>query len=163
MKQNLISDFKSEGFQQASSKIALTHLYHFFNDANIAIDQSNKSNLRQFVTYIIDNASSFRQRKSECCFSKYKYKKYEVEVFYDFLNLVRKLIAYTREHYNENLKSNIPFLYVAHDGWDSNDHDVLGVSIHFGLPNCLLPISLSVGLQRISNNTSNYTSKKILE
>jgi hypothetical protein len=163
MKQNLISDFKSEGFQQASSKIALTHLYRFFNDANIAIDQSNNSNLRQFITYIIENASSFRQRKNECYFSKYKYKKYEVEVFYDFLNLVRKLIAYTREHYKENLKTNIPFLYVAHDGWDSNDHDVLGVSIHFVLPNCWLPISLSVGLQRISNKTSDYTSKKILE
>jgi hypothetical protein len=163
MKQNLISDFKSEGFQQASSKIALTHLYRFFNDANIAIDQSNNNNLRQFVSYIIDNASSLRQRKTECYFSKYKYKKYEVEVFHDFLNLLRKLIAYTREHYNHNLKTKIPFLYVAHDGWDSNDYDILGVSIHFVLPNSWLPISLSVGLQRISSKKSDYTSKMILE
>jgi hypothetical protein len=164
LKQNLISDFKSEGFQQGSSKEALTFLYRFFNDANIAIDQSNNSNLRKFMSYIIDNASYFQKRKQECYFSKYKYKKYEVGVFHDFLSLVSRLIGFTRQHYNNTLQiSKIPFLYIAHDGWDSHDYDILGVSIHFVLPVAWIPISLSVGLQRISSKTSDYTSRKILE
>ena len=62
LKQNLISDFKSQGFQQGSSKEVLTFRYRFFNDANIAIDQSNNSNLRKFVNYVIDNASYFQKR-----------------------------------------------------------------------------------------------------
>lgn len=165
LQQNLITDFKAQGFQTGSPRQALTFLYRFFNDANIAIDQSNNSNLRKFITYIVDNASSFTKRRKDIYFSKYKYKKYEVEVFVDFINLVKRLVEYTREYYKEllNLKTSTPFIYVAHDGWDSKDHDVLGVSIHFVLPRLWLPISLSVGLQRIKSKTSDYTAAKILE
>lgn len=165
MKQNQMTDFKSQGFPQGSSRHALTLLYHFFNDANLAIDQSSNTNLRKFVSYIIENASSFAKRKSDVYFTKYKFKKYEVEVFVDFLTVVKTLIESTREFYTTALgfSSSPPFLYVSHDGWDSKDHDVLGVSIHFILPRAWIPVSLSVGLQRVTSKESAYTAAKILQ
>jgi hypothetical protein len=118
LKQNQITDFKSQGFQQGTSRQALTLLYRFFNDANVAIDQSNNPNLRKFVSYIVENASSFKKKTNDVFFSKYKYKKYEVEVFGEYLSLVKRLIDYTRDYYNDtfNLTTNTPCLYVSHDG-----------------------------------------------
>ena len=137
-----------QGFQQGLSRQTLTLLYCFFNNSNKTINQSNNTNLCKFLSYIVENASYFIKCKSDVFFSKYKYNKFKIEVFIEFLNIVKRLIEYTHEYYKDSLNTtmNTPFLYVSHDGWDSKDYDILGVSIHFVLPCVCFTISLSVGL-----------------
>jgi hypothetical protein len=57
------------------------------------------------------------------------------------------------------------FICVSHDGWDSKDNDVLGVSIHFIIPVYWQVVNLAIGLKRTLNKKSNDLSneaKKIL-
>jgi hypothetical protein len=46
-----------------------------------------------------------------------------------------------------------PFLYVSHDGWDSKDNDLLGVSLHFIVPVYWVTVN-AIGLKRIYQETS---------
>ena len=48
----------------------------------------------------------------------------------------------------------IPFITVSHDGWDSKDNDILGVSIHFVVPQHWKMVSLAIGLRRIYSKSS---------
>jgi hypothetical protein len=150
-------------FKPTSPNQALTYLYRFFNEANVAIRQSSNENLKLFIEYLIDNGSSFKQRKIDCQFSKYKYKKFEVDDFSFFVQMMKYLVNITREYYKDNLKTNTPFITVAHDGWDSKDHDILGVSVHFVCPVLWIPVNLAVGLQRIFNKTAASLHQVIME
>ena len=52
--------FKPNG----TPRVALSHLYSFFNEASIAIEQSSNVHLTNFISYILDNAESLRPKKS---------------------------------------------------------------------------------------------------
>jgi hypothetical protein len=55
----------------------------------------------------------------------------------------------------------VPFICVAHDGWDSKDHDIHGVSIHFLIPYDFVYIGMVVGLQHINSKKSADTVEHI--
>jgi hypothetical protein len=106
-----------------------------------------------------------KSRKNEVYFSKYKYKNREFGDFSNFVERVTDLVRNARNFYQAQFHSerNVPFLNVSHDGWDSKDHDVLGVSIHFIDPNDWTEINLAIGLRRMSSKKSSDVVTAISE
>lgn len=144
-----------------SPRVALSHLYSFFNESSVAIDQSSNLHLNNFINYILENAESLRQKKQECFFSRWKYKRQELTQFFTFISTIRYLVSFTRDFYKTSLylETSTPFISVSHDGWDSKDNDVLGVSIHFIVPKYWRNVSMAIGLRRIySKNAENVVN-----
>ena len=79
-----------------------------------------------------------------------------------FVSSLKELVNYSRAYYLQKLNKHVPFLCVSHDGWDSLDHDVLGVSLHFIVPVYWKVINVAVGLKRIRSKKSVDTSNVIL-
>jgi hypothetical protein len=147
---------------QVTPSIGLSYLYNFFNEANIAINQANNKNLKAFIDFLIDNGNQMKLRKEDCYFTRYKYKKLELESFKFFLHSVRNVINFCRGYYKEKLKvDNTPFLMVSHDGWDSKDNDMLGVSIHLCVPKYWMVLNIAVGLKRVTSKKSKATVEAI--
>jgi hypothetical protein len=138
-------------------------LYKFFNSANIAIRQANNEFLHDYTRYLIGNANILQSQQSNLLFSRYKYIKQELLLFNTFTTMVTNLVDRSRQFYKQqtNNQNGIPFLCVAHDGWDSKDHDVLGVSIHFIIPGEWVYLSMAVGLQRVESKRSADTVEHI--
>jgi hypothetical protein len=138
-------------------------LYKFFNSANIAIRQANNEHLHEYSRYLIENAGVLQLQKNNICFSRHKYLKQELMLFNTFTMLVTNLVEKTRQFYKNqtNDPNGVPFICVAHDGWDSKDHDILGVSIHFLIPYDWVYISMAVGLQRMTSKKSADTVEHI--
>lgn len=161
LRQNLLTrygDIKNE-FDQ---NIALGYLYTFFTEANIAIVQSNNPNLQKFIDYVIDNGHNYKTKKHLLHFSEYKYKKQEILYFSGFVRNINNIIKYCKEYYNSfSGNNNIPFLNVSHDGWDSKDNDVLGVSIHFIVPSYWKVVNVAIGLKRCRSKKSKDLSEAI--
>jgi hypothetical protein len=149
-------------FHQSTPDEALSYLYRFFNEANVAIRQASNDNLRKYTDYLIDNAHSLRGKKASILFSKFKYKKYEINDFTSFVQILKYLVNIARSYYKDTLQTNIPFIIVAHDGWDSKDHDILGVSVHFICPVLWIPVNLAVGLKRVFNKTAANMHSEIM-
>lgn len=138
-----------------SPRVALSHLYSFFNESSVAIEQASNVHLNNFITYLLDNAESLRAKQNECLFSRWKYKRQELNHFFNFITTVTYLVKYSRDYYESVLKTtDVPFISVSHDGWDSKDNDVLGVSIHFILPVYWMNVSMAVGLKRVYSKTA---------
>lgn len=138
-----------------TSQVALSHLYSFFNEASVAIDQSSNVHLNNFINYLLENADTLRPKKIDCFFSRWKYKKQELTHFFTFISTVKYLVTFTRDYYKRVLclENGIPFITVSHDGWDSKDNDILGVSIHFVVPQHWKMVSMAIGLRRIYSKT----------
>jgi hypothetical protein len=162
MKQNSILNYKNTGTNVASPQIALGFLYNFFNDCNIAIDRANNTHLTSFIDYVVDNGHVLRNRKNELHFSRYKYMKQREMRFSMFIMSLKQCIQYSREYYLKRIMKHTPFCYVSHDGWDSIEHDVLGVSLHLIVPGFWKVIKLAVGLKRIKSKKSVQTAEAIL-
>jgi hypothetical protein len=141
-----------------SPQVALSLLYSFFNEASVAIEQSSNVNLTNFICYLLENADSLRPKKVECFFSRWKYKKQELSQFFTFISTVKYLVTFTRDYYKNvlNVENGIPFICVSHDGWDSKDNDVLGVSIHFIVPQHWKMVGMAIGLRRTTSKTSEH-------
>lgn len=146
----------------ATPQIAHSFLYNFFNECNIAIQQANNSHLISFIDYLLENASQLSSKKKQCHFSRHKYMKQRDERFSKFIYSLTELVTYSRDYYKTQLSKSIPFLCVSHDGWDSIDHDILGVSLHFIVPGHWNVINVAVGLKRIHSKKSVETSDVIL-
>lgn len=146
----------------ATPQVALSYLYSFFNDANVAIHQTSNVNLTKFINYLLDNATQLQKRKEECYFSKYKYTTQRDDRYLTFVSTLKEVISYSREYYHNKLNKYIPFLCVSHDGWDSLEHDVLGVSLHFIVPTFWKVVNVAVGLKRVRSKKSIDTSNVIL-
>lgn len=72
------------------------------------------------------------------------------------------LVQRARNYYNSVCNSlTVPFLCISHDGWDSKDNDLLGVSIHLLIPDEWLEVNLDVGIRRIVNKQSQGICDKI--
>jgi hypothetical protein len=152
--QNKLTNYTSDNATPITAKVATGFMYKFFNEANIAIMQATNPNLKKFVDYLLDNASNLRTKRSELYFSRLKYKKEEASCFSYFLMSLRHIVCYCRNFYKQHLAINTPFLYVSHDGWDSTNYDVLGVSIHILIPVYWKMINLAVGLKRVTSKKS---------
>jgi hypothetical protein len=130
-------------------------LYKFFNMSNVAMEQASSPYLQRFIHHVIDNASYLKERKREISFSKYKFKNCELKFFGSFVETVKSMVSSAREAYSKEFSlPTVPFLNISHDGWDSVDHHVLGVSIHFIKPSSWIEVSLAVGLQRVNSKKS---------
>jgi hypothetical protein len=103
-------------FHQSTPEEALSYLYRFFNEANVAIRQANNKNLRKYTEYLIDNCHSLRNKKQSVLFSIFKYKKLEINDFTSFVQIIKFLVNIARNYYKDNLRSDTPFIVVAHDG-----------------------------------------------
>jgi hypothetical protein len=160
-KQNSILNYQSNAGEIATPQIALSHLYNFFNEANIAIVQANNEHLSNFIRYLLDNAQNLKARRTECLFSRYKYMNQRDDRFLKFVSSLKELVHYSRNYYFEKFKKTIPFICVSHDGWDSKDHDVLGVCVHFVVPGYWKVVNLAAGLKRIRSKKSVATAKAI--
>lgn len=160
-KQSSISTYSQVRVED--SNVAMQHIYNFFNEANIAIQQTNNEHFKKFIDYIIDYGNHYKTRRSELYFSRYKYKKYENFSFSNFIYNVHNIIQFSREFYKKQFNSSktVSFINVAHDGWDSKDNDILGVSIHLIIPFYWNAINIAVGLKRVTSKVSIDTSKDI--
>lgn len=136
-------------------------LYRFFLTANIAISQADNPHLNNWIKYMIEKGSLLKGKNVEATFSRYKYKKQEISQFNRFIGFVKIMIEKTRNYYIQECGTNVPFLCVSHDGWDSKDNDILGVSIHFVVPEDWVKINLAVGLRRVVSKTSSNTVTEI--
>ena len=58
-------------------QVALSHLYSFFNEASVAIEQSSNLHLNSFINYVLENAMQIHcdLKKLDRFFSRWKYKK----------------------------------------------------------------------------------------
>lgn len=163
MKQNKLFPYKNNLSHRSSPSICLNYLYKFFNESNIAIEQANNQHLKRFIDLLLDHNTTSKVKREEFYFSRYKYKKYELESFTYFVNSIKNIICYSRNYYKEKLHTErTPFLYVSHDGWDSKDNDVLGVSIHLVVPYFWNVLNLAVGLKRVHTKKSIHTATAIL-
>ena len=162
MKQKKITMYSDDTLTKVSPGVGLSLLYQFFNDANIAIHQASNKNLRAFTDFLIDNGNQLKTKKSECYFSRYKYKKMESQSFSYFVVAIRNIMSFCRGFYKEKFKVNdTPFLMVSHDGWDSKDNDMLGVSIHICIPTYWKVLNIAVGLKRVTSKKSKDTVEAI--
>jgi hypothetical protein len=142
--------------------IAMNHLYHFFNDANIAISQSNNIYFKKYIDYIIENGNYFKNKNHELYFTRHKYKKQESITFSNFIHNVTNIINFCKTYYKKETNSNeMFFVNVSHDGWDSKDNDVLGVSIHFIIPEYWVVVNIAIGLERITSKKSKDVSDAV--
>jgi hypothetical protein len=142
-------------------QMCASFLYRFFNSANIAIRQANNQNLNKLIKCLIENGHVLKSKSIEITFSRYKYKKQEYTHFNNFICYVQQLINSARIYYVQELNEEVPFLSVSHDGWDSKDHDILGVSIHFVIPKDFVRVNLAVGLKRVDSKKSDNTVQEI--
>ena len=156
LRQNKMTKYTTD--DKVDPTVGLTLLYKFFNDANIAIHQASNKNLKAFTDFLIDNSNQLKTKKSECYFSRYKCKKMENNSFTYFVVAVRNIMSFCRGYYKEKFKVNdTPFLMVSHDGWDSKDNDMLGVSIHVCVPTYWKVLNIAVGLKRVTSKKSKDT------
>lgn len=160
-KQTSILSYQQDPADIPTPQIALSHLYKFFNDANVAIMQSNNEHLSNFIKYLLTNAQQLRLKQSECLFSRYKYMNQRDDRFLKFVSSLKELVQYSRNYYEEKFCKNIPYIFVSHDGWDSKDHDILGVCVHFIVPGYWKVINLAAGLKRIRSKKSVATAQAI--
>ena len=81
--------------------------------------------------------------------------------FLKFVSSLKELVQYSRNYYEEKFSKIIPYIFVSHDGWDSKDHDILGVCVHFIVPGYWKVINLAAGLKRIRSKKSVATAQAI--
>jgi hypothetical protein len=81
--------------------------------------------------------------------------------FLKFVTSLKELVNYSRNYYLDKFNKMVPFICISHDGWDSKDHDILGVCVHFIVPGYWMNINLAAGLKRIRSKKSIATAKAI--
>ena len=84
-----------------------------------------------------------------------------VEQSYVHVTSLKELVLYSRSYYEDKFKKREPFICISHDGWDSVDHDILGVCVHFVVPGYWRMINVAVGLKRIRSKKSKSVAKAI--
>ena len=162
LRQNKMTKYSDESLAKVSPAVGCSLLYKFFNDCNIAIHQANNKHLKKFIDFLVENGNQLKSRKSELYFSRYKYKKMETQSFSYFVLAVRNIMMFCRQFYKDKFKVNdTPFLMVSHDGWDSKDNDMLGVSIHICVPTYWKVLNIAVGLKRVKSKKSKDTVEAI--
>ena len=81
--------------------------------------------------------------------------------FLKFVSSLKKLVNYLRNYYLDKFSKTVPFICISHDGWDSKDHDILGVCVYFIVPGYWKVINLAAGIKSIRSKESVATAKAI--
>ena len=127
------------------------YLYKFFTSANFSMQHENSKYLLDFVEHIVDNAKFYGKKGAKSALLSQPHFEFQRDLsFTNFILAVHQLISKCRSFYKECFGEEVPFILVAHDGWDSVDSDELGVSLHFVDPVEWRMIRIAIGLQVVT-------------
>ena len=136
-------------------------MYFFFTKANIPHHHCRSPELESFLRHIVQNIHVYGKQQ-KLSVSRYKMQLQRLKLFTSFVELVRRKVCQAREFYKvQGGNQSRPFLYVSHDGWDSEDFDILGVSVHFVDPTEGKMFRAAIGLQRMIGKTSQEQAAQI--
>ena len=138
-------------------------LYTFLTQCNVPARHSNSPYLLEYLKHVVSHPVHYA-RKDTLGLSRNRYADVRTMNFANFIKIVTTIIERTRQYYMTmtNSPTTIPFVNVAHDGWDSKDDDVLGVSIHLVDPLSGEMFSVAIGLQRLSSKKAVDVASDIL-
>ena len=138
-------------------------LFRYMNQCNIAARNGANEMLAKYTDHILMYSDFYKKKKDKVILSKPRYRIQRERSFVSFINVVRNLVKSTREYYLNKLGQRTPFINLAHDGWDSKDLDMLGVSIQFTHPVTFDHIRVAVGLRKTVDKTSISTACQVKE
>ena len=140
-------------------------MYQFMRSCNIAARHSNSNEMLTFFEHVIENSNFYRSNKSQLMMGFYKYKHQRLRSFGNLVDLIKKMVKRTREWFMEETgcTTMVPFVSVAHNGWDSKDHDMIGVSIHFIDILRKKKRTIAIGLQRLYSKKSVDVAQHVLK
>jgi hypothetical protein len=78
--------------------------------------------------------------------------------------VVKRIVGKTRSWLLDQTKAtSVPFITVGHDGWDSKDKDMLGVSLHLVDMEKGKKVTIAVGLQQLHSKKAVDVSDHVLK
>jgi len=137
----------------------------FMRSTNLPACHVNSPDLKAFIEHIIDNSAYFKKNRSKILMGQHKFRQERYRSFNKFIKYVQNSISISRNWYQRacGSRETIPFITVAHDGWDSNDCDMLGVCIHYVDAEAAKKRVVAVGLQQLCSKTSNNIALHVLK
>jgi len=124
-------------------------IYQFCNKTGIAKRHAASDYMHEMLSYAVDHAAFLRKTTAPFKLGKYKYKQVQIESFATSMNILSKLVEITRNWFREKTKHpRLPFLFVSHDCWDSENNDILGVSVFLIVPQLWRMVSVPIGFRR---------------
>ena len=142
-----ISSHFLHGFRHVQ-RVGAQYLYAYLTSANVAYRHASSKYLEQYVDHLLKNAKLYRDKGvRSALLTQHRFQTQRDVSFANFVLALKQLVAKCRSFYCETIGNEIPFLAVAHDGWDSVDHDILGVSLHFVDPEDWMMIKVAIGLK----------------
>jgi hypothetical protein len=132
---------------------------------NIAAHHGNSPEFQRFVDHIVDHSHYFSQNRGSMLMGRRKLSNQRYHSFNKLLYVVRRIVGNTRVWMCEQTKagSSIPFITVGHDGWDSKDKDMLGVSIHLVDIEKAKKVTIAVGLQQLHSKKAVDVAEHVLK
>jgi hypothetical protein len=135
----------------------------FMQSMNIAARHGRNQDLQRFLEHVVDHSHYYIRNKGSLLMGRTKLLQQRYASFDKFIKYVERLVVNSRLWFQKQTKTEkVPFITVAHDGWDSKDKDMLGVSIH--LINVVLAkkVTIAVGLQQLCSKKSVDVAEHIL-
>lgn len=108
-------------------------LFRFINDNGISYSVVDKSNFRELITFIIENAAYLKALGYEFT-GRYRLREVQHSHFNALVQFVSAEVREVRDYYAKVTGRRQPFLVVSHDDWDGNTRDIRGISIMFVHP-----------------------------
>lgn len=123
--------------------------YRFVCNAGpIAIGENQ--DLSKLLNFVVEHAAVLRSQAGDQAnpfkLSAHRYRKEQSLSIASTVYSIREIIKVTREWYSDQGFSS-PFLYISHDIYDSQREELLGVSVHFFIPQTWTQVKLPLGLQ----------------
>ena len=140
-------------------------MFVFLQKASVAMRNSNCIELQRYVQHCVRNHKMYGPGALPVTLSRYSFEKERVRAFSNFIDFVKSMVETMRNYYVNLCSSSkpIPFLNVAHDDWNSTEHDVIGVSLHFINPMGWKKFSLAIGLTRHQSKASKEQAKEVIK
>ena len=139
-------------------------MFQFMRSCNIAASHSNSNEMLAFFEHVMENSRFYQSNKQHLMMGFHKYRNQQFRFFANMIDLIKKMVKRTRSWIMEETSStvHVPFISVAHNGWDSKDHDMIGVSIHFIDVKTKQKRTIAVGLQRLYSKKSVDVANHVL-
>ena len=131
---------------------------------NIAASHSNSNEMLSFFEHVMENSNFYWTNKQHLMMGFHKYRNQQFCLFANMVDLIKKMVRRTCTWIMEETGSNVnvSFILVAHNGWDSKDHDMIGVSIHFIDVKTKQKHTIAAGLQRLYSKKSIDAANHVL-
>jgi len=151
---SVFSIFQNQNTQEV---LGIFHekLYKFIYTSGLSIRQGMNVHLRDLLSYVVDNSVQLKKNEENLCMSYHKYQVEQHRSFSKTMHVLKSVICMSRQWYLETTGSNLPFLYVSHDIWETKKISVLGVSIHFIVPYIWKMEQFPIGLSHTTSHKAN--------